>query len=514
MLTQLLDQLKQIDLAVALPAAMLALVTLVAGLNFAAEAIKRFSSGQMGNTTSPRSLRQFIVYWLGPATAAIISIAIAIFLMTIALAPYPDYWSRIAAYVLVTFFGGAVGAAELISRFRDDPARAIRTLAGAFYVALNALGSAAALYLIYVFHDSVGFHDLKAADGKTVVESWSVDPLNLVKAILLAGFSSLLFFRTSIFKYHVGDTELAIGPSIVLDTLLNAAERAVDRVMAKPRADFVHGLLSDISFEKAAIILPSHCLALMQNVSNEESQRISSVVNELRANTKMPDKIKSLNLGLALLNVLGTKVLETAVGSLKRELQTDDQVNIDLIKNATAIVRTVAFDPARRMLPQYCYALSPDVKPEVQQKLTLDLTALSMIPDVSDQYKSLILGIRLAQLTGVAALQMAVADLSDSIMVKPSNPAAAAAAAAGTTATVGATRATGAADAAAVSGTGTGTTGATQATGANGVNGPTGPINPVVTGKTTSTAGADDPMRAGNDTGDTKKKQSGTRPIG
>src|SRR6185312_4040900 len=107
--------------------------------------------------------------------------------------------------------------------------------------------------------------------------------------------------RTSLFKFRVGDADLPIGPAIVLDALLNAADRAVDRVMAEPRATFVNEIMKDVWFEKAAVVLPGLSLALMQNVSSEESQRIGGVVNRLRADKETPDKIKALNLGLALL---------------------------------------------------------------------------------------------------------------------------------------------------------------------------------------------------------------------
>jgi hypothetical protein len=305
-----------------------------------------------------------------------------------------------------------VGAAELISRYRDAPDRALRTMPSFFYIALNAGGSLAALYLIYVFRVTLGFAD-------ETTGAWKADPINLVKAVMLAGFSSLLFFRTSLFKFKAGDSDLAIGPSIVLDTLLGAADRAVDRAMAQPRADFVHGLMSDISFEKASVILPSHCLSLMQNVTNEETQRVAGVVNELRSKNEMPDKIKALNLGLALLSVVGQKVLNTAVTSLKHDLQSDLQGNSEFVRQATDAMQMISFEPARRMLPPYIRALWPtEISKEAWDKLVLDLKALSEMTDVSDIFKSLILGIRLARLTDVQTLRKAVEDLGRDIVVK------------------------------------------------------------------------------------------------
>jgi hypothetical protein len=407
-LADFFEQVLPVGITGSVIATLIAVLCLVAVVRFFGEAVKRFTSSRDDETVSSLAA---INYWGRPAVSGIILSGLSVASVTFALKQYPNNLPWIFAYILVGCFGGAVGAAELVSRYRDNPTRALWTVPGFFYILLNACGSLAALYLIYVFRETLGF-----ADG----EHWRADPITLVKAVLLAGFSSLLFFRTSVFKLKAGNSELAIGPSIVLDTLLGAADRAVDRAMASPRADFVHRVMSDISFEKAATILPSHSVALMQNVTNEESQRIAGVVNELRSDKDMPDKIKSLNLGLELLSVVGANVLETAVKSLKRDLQSDRQANADLVRDATAVMRKIAFESARSMLPSYVLALWPsEISKEALQKLSLDLKALSEMWDVVDEFKSLILGIRLARLTDVVTLQKAVEDLANAITIQP-----------------------------------------------------------------------------------------------
>ena len=44
-------------------------------------------------------------------------------------------------WAAVALLGGIVGASELISRYKDDPAAAIRTWPARFYVALNGAAS-------------------------------------------------------------------------------------------------------------------------------------------------------------------------------------------------------------------------------------------------------------------------------------------------------------------------------------------------------------------------------------
>lgn len=311
----------------------------------------------------------------------------------------------LVACLVVFGLGAAAGTAELVSRYRDDPVRAISSGPAIFYVGINALGSLVALHLLAVFGDEATFPKLSTLEPGTGT---------LVKAALLAGFSALLFFRTSLFKLHVGDSDLSIGPAIVLDTLLTAADRAVDRILAAPRAKAVRDIMKGISFERAAIALPAHCFVLMQNVSSDETQKINGLVRELRTMTQMPDSVKAQNLGLALLNIVGELVLKAAVDGLREEIADSTS---DVLKQVSTLMASVAYDKAYKILPPYCFSLWPfPVSDEQQAAVASDLEKIAKIADVPKEYKSLILGIKLAKLTDGATLTRAIGDLSGSIM--------------------------------------------------------------------------------------------------
>ena len=51
-------------------------------------------------------------------------------------------------WAAVAVLGGVVGASELISRYKDDPRRAIQTWPASVYIAINALASVGSLALI------------------------------------------------------------------------------------------------------------------------------------------------------------------------------------------------------------------------------------------------------------------------------------------------------------------------------------------------------------------------------
>ena len=84
--------------------------------------------------------------------------------------------------------GGLVGAAELISRYRDAPVRAMYNQPAAIYIALNVAASIAALKLIHVYGWKFGI----AATGEGL--RWAQAGI--------AGTSAMALFRTSLFTIH------------------------------------------------------------------------------------------------------------------------------------------------------------------------------------------------------------------------------------------------------------------------------------------------------------------------
>ena len=204
------------------------------------------------------------------------------------------YWEFLAAGAL----GALVAIAELVSRYRDDPAAALISLPAVIYVGVNAAAAVGALYLIHAFNWSFG------AVGGT---------LGLTQ-VLVAGFGSAAVFRSSLFNVTAGDQVVGIGPSAVLNVILAAADRAVDRQRAAIRAETAAEIMKDFSFADADSLL-RYSVATMQNISSDEATVIENQIARLRdaANAQVSDSVKSYILGLCLLTITGRKVLERAV---------------------------------------------------------------------------------------------------------------------------------------------------------------------------------------------------------
>lgn len=213
------------------------------------------------------------------------------------------------SYYVVAALGLLIGAAELISRYRDEPLRAIASVAAFTYVLINVLAALAALYVIDAFDWRFGV----AADaGEGVLRTTQV---------LVGGFGAMTLFRSALFNVRVGESDVGIGPSGVLQVLLDAADRAVDRNRAAPRAVEVAKLVGSVSFDKAHDLLPAFCFALMQNLPPATQEAAANEIKAL-ANSGISDRGKSLIMGLTLMNVVGEDVLKAAVDALRSEIST------------------------------------------------------------------------------------------------------------------------------------------------------------------------------------------------
>ena len=87
------------------------------------------------------------------------------------------------------------------------------------------------------------------------------------------------------------------------------------------RSREVTGIMNGVSFSRARTALPVYCFELMQNLSEEEQTVFGNQLKELDSSQNMTDAVKSLALGLMLLNVVGSAVLSAAVEALGSEIK-------------------------------------------------------------------------------------------------------------------------------------------------------------------------------------------------
>jgi hypothetical protein len=173
--------------------------------------------------------------------------------------------------------------------------------------------------------------------------------------VLVAGFSAMAFFRSSLFLTRVGNQDVQIGPVSFLQIFLSAADRQVDRTLGEARSSEAETLMAAVNFEKAADVLPIYCMTLMQNVPDVEQAQIANDVARLRERP-IDGQTKSIMLGLRLMSSVGKSVLRTAVSSLAPQIKDAARITIEAVPQlkpgAVVQAEAKAFDRTGAAIPR------------------------------------------------------------------------------------------------------------------------------------------------------------------
>ena len=89
----------------------------------------------------------------------------------------------------------------------------------------------------------------------------------------------MTFLRSALFKARVAEQDVAVGPAIILDTLLKFADAQVDRGRAVDRASRIASVIGSLPIAEAGTDLPRLCFALMQNLPVDIRQRLLGPVD-------------------------------------------------------------------------------------------------------------------------------------------------------------------------------------------------------------------------------------------
>jgi hypothetical protein len=234
--------------------------------------------------------------------------------------PVPD-WD----WILVASLGGAVGVGELASRYRDEPIKAILSIPAAVYVLLNAAAAVPALLL------GRHFGMWEAAEEPV---AWA--------QVLSAGLGAMVLLRSSVFQIRVGSGEarqdVGVGPSSFLQSVLDAADREVDRLRAQERAWAVCRVMENASSRQVLAVLPSYLPALMQNLGQNERAAFEKDIEDLRCGDAS-DLVKARRFVLRAMTLTGEKVLQAAVDSLDAELLVAAEATSDAAAGAKDAAR-------------------------------------------------------------------------------------------------------------------------------------------------------------------------------
>jgi hypothetical protein len=221
--------------------------------------------------------------------------------------------------IAVAILAGLVGLTELLTRYRADPKRLVRSLPAFAYIVFNGAAGLGALSLIHAMGWTFG--------GNTT------DARRLMQ-VMVAGLGAVAISRSSLFIVRIGNNDVGLGPSTILTSLLAAIDRVVDREQARHRALQVEKIMKGVSFKLSYEALPTYCLALMQNLPGEDQEALARTIVALEQ-SDMEDDVKALALGIELMNLVGPDVLRVAVRTLGTRIGSAD----DKVETGTVSIR-------------------------------------------------------------------------------------------------------------------------------------------------------------------------------
>jgi hypothetical protein len=254
-------------------------------------------------------------------------------------------------YVAVACIGGLVGIGELVSRYRDEPSKALLTIPAVIYVAVNAAAAVIALSV-------AGPAATGAASGASSSDAASSTQAAVILGVhwtpvLTAGLGAMAILRSALFVVRTDGKDLQVGPGSLVQTLLDAADQALDRLRAQERAWTVARVMERLALRTLAptpgaswmqlrrppqrrvlkveelrllvsdaiATLPPYCIALTQNFPDTKRDEFLQAVAKVSAMTGVSDRIKLFTVGLLAMQSVGPQVLNAAVESLADDLQ-------------------------------------------------------------------------------------------------------------------------------------------------------------------------------------------------
>jgi len=212
-------------------------------------------------------------------------------------------------YAWAAAIGALVGTAELLSRYRDNPWRAVRVAPGLVFILFNGLCAIGALFVILHFHSSFKIDDP-------------------VMRVIVAGTGAMVVIRSKIFTLRQPNgSDVSVGPAFAVDTFLAAVNREVDRRLAIDRNEMAAAWsrrLGRYSFATAQPFIRA-ALASMQDMDRDEARELgetlTGLVRDPELNT-LSDQVRFYMVGFDILDVFGERAFISLFTELEAHLQT------------------------------------------------------------------------------------------------------------------------------------------------------------------------------------------------
>jgi hypothetical protein len=255
--------------------------------------------------TAAASVLVLVLIYLGPIHAKLAALG------------YPTN-SFALRYLAVIVLGSAVGLAELLLSYRDEPVDVLANLPGAVFVLLNGAFAALALFLVEYFGATAPATAPMGPGGKPIQIG------DVVMRVLFTGLGAMVVLRGKLLTVPgPNNTTVEIGFAPLVEAILSSVNRTIDRKRAIKRLDLVAPKAREIApltFAKLAPHLRTGLQAL-QTLEKERQEAVLANIKRLEDDTRSSDIAKLEAAGYDLLNNFGDacfrKLFEQAEASAK-----------------------------------------------------------------------------------------------------------------------------------------------------------------------------------------------------
>lgn len=189
-------------------------------------------------------------------------------------------------YAVVCIAAILAAAAELLTRYRDNPAAAIFSRFGLFYLATNVLMAV----LVYA---QFGYTiDLKGDHQGLFSQDVALNALGI-------GIGTMVILRSKVFTLRTeSGNEVAFGPAAIVDAFLFAIDREIDRRQAAERHKAIWTCFKDRPLNQAELeaLIAFYEMSLLayQNISSEEKSAVVKLFNEFQHDSQWTPRMRAM----------------------------------------------------------------------------------------------------------------------------------------------------------------------------------------------------------------------------
>ncbi len=214
---------------------------------------------------------------------------------------------------LAGFLGALLGGSELVSRYRDEPTRALTSTPGVFYMLLNAIISMSAYGLLTRY-------------GAGLIPSLTDDPL---MRSIVGGFGAMAILRSKFLTLRTENGEdVGVGPDAAISAFLSAADRGVDRTRAAKRLKLVFRRVSRVTDYCNVSDFIRVSLSAFQNLNEKERSAIDEKIKKIYTvgNAEYPtDELKLQALCYEVLVIAGEYNFNSLIDNLMEFIEQEEE---------------------------------------------------------------------------------------------------------------------------------------------------------------------------------------------